>query len=189
MPPALVNTHQAPLRSRRGNCLPGCLTFLVLLLLIVGAGWFFVVRPYLHDIAIAQLDSAMSSAVEQIPPQASQLSPGPLTVTETTLTNLLVLNTAPSSPIQHPTAKINPNGVRIEFQTYGSNCAVTIVPQVQQGQLVATNVTVEGIIGLILSSDDIRGQINKYLAQAQARIQHRVQSVLLKNHEMDIVLG
>lgn len=188
MPPAVVNT-QAPLRSRRGSCLLGCLAFLVLLLIMVGAGWFFVARPYLHNIAISQLDSGMSSAVDQIPPQASHLSPGPLAVTETALTNLLVLNTAPSSSIQHPVAKISPDGIRIEFQLYGSDCAVTIFPQAQQGQLVATNVTVEGIIGLILSSDDIKSLLNQYLPQAQARTQHTVQRVLLKNHEMDIVLG
>jgi hypothetical protein len=188
MPPAVVNT-QASSRSRRGSCLLGCLTFFVLLLLIVGAGWFVVARPYLHTMAISQLDSAMSSAVDQIPPQAPHLSPGTLPVTETDLTNLLVLNTAPSSGIQHPVAKISSDGIRIEFQLYGSNCAVTVFPQAQQGQLVATNVTVEGIIGLILSSDDIKSLLNQHLAQAQARIQHKVDSVVLKNQEMDIVLG
>lgn len=188
MRPAVVNT-QVSARSRRGSCLLGCLTFFVLLLLIVGAGWFAVARPYLHNMAISQLDSAMSSGVDQIPPQASHLPPGPLAVTETALTNLLVLNTAPSSSIQHPLATISPDGIRIEFQLYGSDCAVTVFPQAQQGQLVATNVTVEGIIGLILSSDDIKSLLNQHLAEAQARIQHKVQSVLLKEHEMDIVLA
>ena len=56
MPPAVVNT-QAPSRSRRGGCTLGCLTILVLLLLIV-AGWFFVARPFLHDLAVTQLDRA-----------------------------------------------------------------------------------------------------------------------------------
>lgn len=188
MPPAVVNT-QAPTRSRRRSCIPGCLTLVVLLLLIVGAGWFFVARPYLHDFAVTQLDSAMSSAVEQISPLQSRVLPHNLPVTENELTNLLVLNIAPSSPIQHPTAKINTSGVRFAFQMYSSDCAITVFPQVQKGHLVATNVTVEGIIGLILSPDDIQTQLNKHLANAQERIQHPVQSVQLKDHEMDLTLG
>ena len=188
MPPAVVNT-QAAARSRRGGCTLGCLTILVLLLLIVGAGWFFVAQPLLHDTALKQLDQSMSSAVNQISPVGSQALPHTLMVSENSLTNILVLNTAPSDPVRHPTVKISTNGVRFEFQVYGSDCAITMVPQVQKGNLTATNVTVEGIIGLILSSDDIQTLLNKHLRDAQQRIQHPVQSVQLKDHEMDLTFG
>jgi hypothetical protein len=184
---AVVNT-QAASRSRRGGCTLGCLTILVLLLLII-AGWLFVARPFLHDLATTQLDRAMSSAVNQISPLEARVLPHSLIVNENTLTNMLVLNTAPSDPVQHPATKINQNGVRFEFQVYGSNCAITMLPQAQTGRLLATNVTVEGIIGLILSADDIQTLLNKHLADAQERIQHKVQSVQLKDHEMDLTLG
>ena len=187
MPPAVVNT-QAPSRSRRGGCTLGCLTILVLLLLIV-AGWFFVARPFLHDLAVTQLDRAMSSAVNQISPLQARALPHTLMVNENTLTNMLVLNTAPSDPVQHPTTKISQNGVRFAFQLYGSDCAIALLPQAQAGHLMATNVTVEGIISLILSPDDIQTLLNKHLADAQQRIQRTVQSVQLKDHEMDLTLG
>jgi len=187
MPPAVVNT-QASSRRQRGGCTLGCLTVLVLLLLLV-AGWFFVARPFLHDLAVTQLDHAMSSAVNQIPPLESRLLPPILMVNENTLTNMLVLNTAPSDPVQHPMMKISQNGVRFEFQLYSFNCAITMLPQAQTGHLMATNVTVEGVVGLILSADDIQTLLNKYLANAQARIQHTVQRVQLKDHEMDLTLG
>jgi hypothetical protein len=187
MPPAVVNT-QTSSPSRRRGCTLGCLTVLLLLLLIV-AGWFFVARPFLHDIAVTQLDRAMSSAVNQISPVEAGVLPHTLMVNENTLTNMLVLNTAPSDPVQHPATKISQNGVRFEFQLYGSDCAITLLPQAQTGHLIATNVTVEGIIGLILSADDIQTLLNKHLADAQARIQHTVQSVQLKDHEMDLTLG
>jgi hypothetical protein len=187
MPPAVVNA-QAPSRSRRRGCTLGCLSILVLLLLIA-AGWVFVARPFLHDMAVTQLDHAMSSAVNQIPPLAAGAVPPVLQVNENTLTNILVLNTAPSDPVQHPTVKISQNGVRFEFQLYSSDCAITLLPQAQAGHLLARNVTVEGIVGFILSSDDIQMLLNQHLSDAQARIQHTVQRVQLKDHEMDLTLG
>src|SRR5947209_16870121 len=88
MPPAVVNT-QTSSPSRRRGCTLGCLTVLLLLLLIV-AGWFFVARPFLHDIAVTQLDRAMSSAVNQISPVEAGVLPHILIVNENTLTNMLV---------------------------------------------------------------------------------------------------
>src|SRR6266700_4296543 len=98
--PATVNAQAQPAsgtaqRLRRGAGCVGCLTVVVLLLFVVGAGWTFAVRPYIHSIAQNQLDNAMSNAVQQIPPQAAQLPAGStIPVQESTLTNMIVLNLA-----------------------------------------------------------------------------------------------
>jgi hypothetical protein len=197
--PATVNAQAQPAsgtaqRLRRGAGCVGCLTVVVLLLFVVGAGWTFAVRPYIHSIAQNQLDNAMSNAVQQIPPQAAQLPAGStIPVQESTLTNMIVLNLAPSDPIKQPVAHINSNGVRLEFQLatpiVTMSNAITGVPKVVNGKLQMSNVTVEGPVGLVMSPDDITALLNKHFAEAQTHLQRPISSVQLKDHEMDLILG
>jgi hypothetical protein len=189
------NEAQAPTppRRRRRSCL-GCfltlLTVLVVLLILVGVGWIFVGRPYLHNIAENQLDNAMNNAVEQIPSQVALL-PGGQTVPiqDTALTNLIVLNLAPSSPVKNPDFTITTQHVRLDFQLYGYPDAITFTPTVSNGHLVAQNVQVDGAFGLIMSPDEMTALLNKHFADAQSKLQKTVNSVQLKDHEMDVTLG
>ena len=79
--------------------------------------------------------------------------------------------------------------MRMDFQVYGFPCAVSGVPQVNQGHLVATNVTIEGIAALILTPDQITTLVNKHLVDAQTKINHPIESVQLKDQELDLMLG
>jgi hypothetical protein len=170
------------------------LVFVLVVIVIVGAGWIFGARPYIHNMAQSQLDSAMSNAVQQIPPQASQLPPNStIPIQESTLTNMIVLNLAPSDPIKQPVAHITPQGVSLDFQLVTplvtmSN-TITGVPKVVNGKLQMSNVTVEGPVGLVMSPDDFTTLLNKHFADAQTRLQRPIKAVQLKDHEMDIVLG
>ena len=186
MPPAVVT---AP-RQQHGGCILGCLSTLVLLLILLGLTWFLALRPYLHNTASTQIDNAMSAVVNQIPASVTQIPPGGvLPVRENVLNNLLVLNIAPSDPVQNTNIRIMTNGIRLDFQLYGQLCTITGVPQARHGNLVATNVTVSGIVGLIMSAADVTALLNKHLAHAQARIHHTVRQVHLMNAEVDLVLG
>lgn len=190
MPPTTFNTLSATRRpSNRNRYILGGVIVLVLLLLFAGAGWLLILRPYLHNIAQAQIDRAMANAIQQIPPQAAALPAGTLAVQESTLNNLIVLNVAPSSPITNIATSITPNGIHLGFQLYGNSCAIATKPIASKGQLVASNVTVEGIISLVLSPDDITALLNKHLAEAQGRLKHNISSVTLKEMEMDLLLG
>ncbi len=190
MPPTAATT--APRRRRRrGGCLAVCLTTLILLVLIVGGLWFLVLRPYAHDTAIKQMDNAMAAAVNQIPTaQETHIPPGAtLPVRQLVLNNLLVLNIAPSGPVQNTNMQITPAGVRLDFTLYGQLCTITTVPQAQNGKLVATHVTVSGIVGLVVSPDDITALLNRHLADAQARLNHPITGIRLMEQEMDLTLG
>ena len=167
---------------------------LIILLLVVGASWIFGVQPYIHSVAQTQLDNAMSNAVQQIPPQAAQLPAGStISVQESTVTNLIVLNLAPSNPIKQPAVSITPQGVRLDFQIVTPlvtmSSAITGVPKVVNGQLQMSNVTEEGPVGLVMSPSDITTLLNKHFAEAQTRLQHPIKSVQLKDHEMDLIIG
>lgn len=181
--PAVVNPQP------RRHFFRGCLTILVILLLLAGAGWFLLLRPYLHDIAQSQLDHALSAAVDQMPPQVALLPPGPLHVQENSLNNLIVLNLAPSNPVQKPNTTINANGVRVAFELFGFPCAISGMPTVTNGRLVASHVNVEGVIGLVMSPEEMTALLNKHLADAQNRLKHQILNVMLDDHEMALVLG
>jgi zinc-ribbon domain len=181
------NGNTRPRRRGRG-CLVGFITLLVLLLLLVG-GWFLLLRPYLNDLAKNKLDNILTDAVNHIPPQVALAPAGPVNVSENLLNNLLVLSSSPNDIVKNTQIHITPNTMSMQFQVYGFTGTVNGVPKVQQGRLVITNVTVDGIAGLILSPEDITALANKHLAAAQTRINHAIVSVQMKNQELDLVFG
>jgi len=188
-PTNFSNVQDSRPRRRRGGCLiRSLITFIVLLVLIVG-GWFFGLQPYLNKMAHTKLDETLTDAVNNIPPEISQLPAGPVPLSEQVLNNLLVLASAPNDIVKNPQIHITSTQARMEFQVYGFPCAVTGVPQVNSGHLTLTNVNIEGIAALILSPDEITTLVNKHLADAQTKINHPIESVQLKDHEVDLVLG
>jgi hypothetical protein len=133
----------------------------------------------------------MAETVEQIPPQAAVLLPAGkrLIIQENTITDLVAVNLTPRNSLQNLTTHVSTSAVRLEFQLFGMPNAISVVPTVQNGQLVTRNVTVEGIVALILSSEELTDLLDKHLRDAQTRINHSVQSVQLKDQQMEVVLG
>ena len=180
-------------RPRRRASGRGCLArsliiFVVLLVLIVG-GWFFAVRPYLNNMAQTKLDGVLTDAVNNIPPPLSQLPPGPVSIPEKALNNLLVLQSAPNDVVKNPEIHITSTLARLNFQVFGFPCAVTGVPQANSGHLTLTNVNIEGIAAFVLTPDEIMTLVNRHLADAQTKLNHSIDSVQLKDQEVDLVLG
>lgn len=187
-------------RPRLGGCLIRLVLVLVLLLAASAAAWFFALRPYVHGIAENELDNALTDAVNRIPPALSQLPLPPNTqlpaITESMLKNIIILNTAPADPLQDPAVHINQEGVRIEFTLHENflfdfnfPCAVTLTPALDnQGNLVAHNVSIEGIASLVMSPDELTTLINQKLAQAQQKLNHPIASVQLQQGEIVVVL-
>jgi hypothetical protein len=183
-----------PLPQRRGKrLLTRVLLILALVLLVLVAGWFVGLRPYLHGLAQSQIDGVLSSAVDQIPPaQLALIPPGQrsVPVTETAINNLIMLNTThvPSDPVQQMHITITPAGLRLDFQVYGFACTVTGVPEALNGQLVITNVTVGGLVALVMSPDELTATLNAHLHDAVTKLNRNVTRVTLKNREIDIEL-
>ena len=188
-PGSLSNAQNGRPRPRRRGCLTRSLITLVVLLILIVGGWFFGLQPYLSNMAQSGMDGVLTDAVNNIPPAISQLRAGPVQLSEQLLNNVLVLQSAPNDLVKNPQIHITSSAMRMDFQVYGFPCAVSGVPQVNQGHLVATNVTIEGIAALILTPDQITTLVNKHLAEAQTKINHPIESVQLKDQELDLVLG
>lgn len=180
---------------RRGRGLRITLIILVVLIVVLTGAWFFALRPYLHSLAQNQLDSTLTSVVNQINfPPLSQLPPGvplpPIQVTEDAINNFyLPLLHDPSSPVQNMHVQITSTEVRFDFTIYGFASDITGRPTLINGKLTATDVNVGGIAGLIMSSDEMTAILNKHLVDIQARLSRPITSVSLINQEIDITLG
>lgn len=176
---------------RRRNLLALVLAIPVLILVVLVAAWFLALRPVLHGLAQSQVDGVLTSAVNQITPlQMVLIPPGRATLplSETDMNNFIASNMDSSGPVQQLHLTITPTVLRMDIQTYGLTSTVTGVPQVVNGQLVMTHVTVQGIASLLLSPDDLTATLNAHLQDAGLRLHRTVTGVLLKDHEMDIQL-
>jgi hypothetical protein len=165
------------------------LIVLIVLVVLVAGGLYFVARPYVDSMAQAKLNNVLTQAVNNIPAQVTLLPAGKVKVPEGALNNLLVLESSPSDIVQNPQISITPDNMQFTFQVYGMTSTATGVPAVSNGNLVVTNVTISGIASFILSPDELTTIVNQHLADAQSRINHSITAVQLKSHELDLTLG
>ena len=194
-PPAVGAINRAPTRRRKNRLVQVLLillaALLVLVLVLVG-GWFLILRPYLHGVAQNEVDGVFSSATNLINPLTIAViatSHRPVIITETDANNFIALNSTQSDPIQQIHMSITPVGLRLEFQTYGLTSTITGVPRVVNGQIVMTNVTVQGVASLIMSPDELTNELNADLQQVSATLHRPIAGVVLKNQEMDVQLS
>ena len=173
-------------RRRRG-CLPKILITLFILVVLVAGGWFFGLRPYLHSVVQNQIDEQLSTAVNQIPPVPPVLRT--FTLTETAINNLFVLNHSPSDPVQNTHMTITPAGMQLDFQVYGFSCTITSNLTASNGVPVVSNVAIQGVLGLIMSPDELTSIVNSHLSSAQTQLHRSITLITLKDHAIDLTLG
>lgn len=173
------------------------ITLLILIVLLTG-GWFFVGRPILHSVAQNQFDQLVASQINTLLPLPPAVTSS-LVVTENGLNNLITLNHAPSDPVQNAVAHIAPpvvasdgsytGGVELDFQLFGFACSIRGIPIASNGGIVMTHVQVSGILSLVMSPDEMTTLLNGHLSDAFARLRRQVANVTLKNQELDIQLS
>lgn len=129
----------------------------------------------------------MTNQVDQIPPLTIPITV--LRVTNSELDNLIAQNLTSSSPVQQVQAQITSTGISLSFQTYHLPSTITGVPEASQGHLLLSNVSVNGVMSLIVSPTDLTNLFNQQFAAALARINRSVKTVTLKNQEMDLSLA
>ncbi len=184
------------LPTRRKNRLMQVLLILLavvlVLVLLLAGGWFFLLRPYLHGVAQNEVDSVFSSATNMINPLAVAVvaaSHKPVIITETDANNFIALNSSQSDPVQQVHLSITPGGLRLDFQTYGFTTTITGVPQLVNGQIVMTNVMVQGIASNIMSPAELTSELNADLQNMSAALHRPITGLTLKNQEIDVILG
>lgn len=194
MMPGTLNSSgiaAAPIRKRKsgGRILFRMLLSLVLLAAILAGAWFFGVRPYVHNMVQTQLNQALDGAEGQILlfqtalPQGSQI----VTVDENTINNYLM--SQDTSQIKNLHATIAPDSFRLDFSAYGFACAILAVPGASGGMLQVTNVQVQGVLGLVMSSDELTTTLNSNFQGFGQQMHRTIQKITLKEHEMDVIIN
>jgi hypothetical protein len=181
-----------PRKSRLVQVLLIVLVVLLVLALLLVGGWFLLLRPYLHGVAQNEVDGIFSNATNLINPITVGVvaaSHQPVIITETDANNLISSNNSQSGPVQQAHLSITPDGLRLDFQAYGLTSSITGVPKVVNGQIVMTNVTVQGPLSIIMSPDELTSEVNANLQQMNESLQHPISSLVLKNQEIEITLG
>jgi hypothetical protein len=183
-----------PMRRRKNRLMQVLLILsvaLLIILLVLVAGWFAVLRPYLHGVAQSEINGVFTSAFNQVSPVDAAVitaSRAPVVITESDANAFIATNSSQSDPIQQVHMTITPTGLRLDFQAYGFTSTITGVPQAVNGQLVMTNVTVQGMTSFIMSPDELTTTLNAHLHQISTVLHRSVSGVILKNHEMDVQL-
>jgi hypothetical protein len=147
---------------------------LVVALLIVG-------RFALNAFAINQINQALSGAIDNIPAPVAVLPERDQTITDSMVNNLITYQSSAASPVQNLTIHFTKNDVQINFNVFAFSSTITTVPKIVNGKLVATNVTVQGIAGLILSPDDITNLMNTQIRNMETHIRHTITAVTLQD--------
>ncbi len=184
-----------PTRRRTNRLMQVLLILLAVLLvlaLLLAGGWFFLLRPYLHGVAQNEVDGVFSSATNMINPLTVAVvatSHRPVIITENDANNFIALNSSQSDPIQQIHMSITPAGLQLEFQTYGLTSTITGVPRVVNGEIVMTDVTVQGPASLIMTPGELTHEVNADLQQVSVALHRPIAGLLLKNQEMDVQLG
>jgi hypothetical protein len=190
MQAGMGNQQQPKPKRRRGRgCLIGSLVTLLIVVLLVVGGWFLVVRPSLNSMATDQINQKLSNAINNIPPAIAALPAGSQTVSDTTLNNLITLQSSSSSPVQNIAIRFTTNDAEVSFQVFGFSSTITAVPAIVNNKLVATNVQVQGLASLIMSPDDVTTILNTQITNVQTHIQHTITGVKLEDHAIVLTLS
>ncbi len=163
-------------RRGRGLLITLAIILVVLLALVIGG------RIALNALAINQINQALSDAINNVPSQVALLPERDQTITDGMVNALITQQSSSASPVQNLTIHFTPNNVEIDFNVFSFSSTITTVPKIVNGQLVATQVTVQGIAGLILSPDDITNVMNTQIKNLETHIQHTITAVTLENH-------
>lgn len=193
VPPAQPGNRPARRKGRVWKRL--AITLLILVVLVFG-GWFLVARPILHGIAQSELDQVLSSGVSRIIPLPPVVQIPPIPLTETTINSLIAANLSSSDPVQSAVIHITPpviasdgsytGGVRLDFQLFGFACSITGIPIASNGGIVMTHVQVQGIIGWVMSPDELTSILNSHFQDAVRQLNRQVSNLSINNQEIVI---
>lgn len=180
-----ASSMSAPKRRKRKWPLYVLLVF-VLLVGVLAGSWFLGVRPYLNNLAKTQITQAIGDAQSQLLLFEPLLPTGPSIIHLSEQQMNSYLSTHASDQLQHLQMTVTPAGLDLTFTVDGFACAIIAVPIAVNGTIQVTNVQTQGVLGLVLSGDELTSILNTSLPNLVQQMNRKIDKVTLQNHEMDI---
>ncbi len=147
--------------------------------------WAFVVRPILHAQVDGALRGALGRVVEQIPPNV----PGDTySVPASTLTNLLHQRLPADAPVSNVRVEFSGDGtMSVLYRVAGQNDSVTTHLVADHGRLHAQATTVNGLLSLVESGDEMEAALNGALSRISP--QDTISGIAVHDNTLFITVG
>lgn len=184
--PGNAGASVAPPKRRKRKWPLRVALVLVVLLAVLAGSWFFGVRPYLNNLAKTQITQAIGDAQTQIFLLQPLLPTGPSIILLNEQQVNAYLSTHASDQLQNLQATITPTGLHLAFTVQGLSCAIDTMPIAVNGTIQVTNVQTQGVLGLVLSGDELMNILNTSLPNLVQQMNRKIDKVTLRDHVMEI---
>lgn len=176
-------------RGGRGGCLMGCLAGLIIGVVAVAFVAVAIVRPFLQDEVGNELERVFATQiVRQLAPGAGtpELTAGSYTISAAEINAELRQNADDYDPLDDLRITIDPGGLELGFDAYGSENSYRGGVAVEDGRLVLTDIDASGVAERVLPAEDVQEIIERELNDYVAAAGLVVTDVALADGEMTL---
>lgn len=162
---------------------------LAILLALVGV-WIIGARPIIHQNVDSQIQQGLQSAVDQIfPLPASVLPGGDESYKQDEINSYIAEHSDQFSPVTDFHVSLQPNMLVATFKTFGVGSTVQFDLYVSGGALMATNVSVSGLLSWVESADELTPRLNGALSQINLKLGRQFTAVQITTGQINITIA
>lgn len=153
------------------------LLILVAIVLVLTGAWIFIARSLIHNSVDGQIRDGLQSVVNQIFPLPSDIAVPGYQYHQSEINNYIAQNSSQLSPLTDLQVSLQQDLIVATFKTFGFGSTVQFSLDINGGTLIATNVSVSGLLSWVESADEMTSRLNDALGQIGNRLGRRFQSV------------
>jgi hypothetical protein len=179
---------QSPLRPR--GWARGLIVFLVVLLVLTGGllgAWALVIRPAIHTAVDSSLRAALDNAVQTATADITIVPNGQYTLPAAAFDAEIQRQLPTNSHISNVHLDFARDGVRLTYRFFGRPGSITTHLAASDGHVVARGTTVEDVLSLVESGDEMEATLNEALGRLPSR--YRVTGIRAANHALVVSIG
>ena len=168
----------------------GLIVFLVVLLVLTGGllgAWALVIRPAVHTAVDSSLRAALDNAVQTTTADITVVPNGQYTLPAAAFDAEIQRQLPTDSHISDAHLDFIRDGVRVTYRFFGRPGSITTHLAASDGHVVARGTTVEDVLSLVESGDEMEATLNEALGRLPSR--YRVTGIRAANHTLIVSIG
>lgn len=175
---------------RPGGWSRALVVFLVVLLVLAGGllgAWALVIRPAVHAAVDASLRAALDNAVQTATANITVVPNGQYALPAAAFDAEIQRQLPADSHITDAHLDFTHDGVRVTYRFFGRPGSITTHLAASDGHVVARGTTVEDVLSLVESGDEMEATLNEALGRLPSR--YRVTGIRAANHTLIVSIG